>query len=512
MKPSPKPIVDPVVQKAKQDFLMSGIPEKMRNEIEKQKVYEDYILNEAPLFPETSHIHQFDATDDDAIAALNEGEYKDLKIQSADDSDSPMAGTIVLGCFTELESKDFETSKADKPKYIGWPRSTYSAEGVKDFLRQLKADYGNFPTYRCYKFLNSKSSAAVLKRTEAETTPDPSRQSKTKKRAAKKAQPSPEKPTLDLDDSVEIVEEPKQIFSAANGEQLFSETFKPASSDEFIINPTPIGKLKTFLTSWQSSAAARLLTPKTNGYDSSDDFVGSDSNVSASTTCNPIVLCGPHSCGKTSSVYALANEMKFNILEVNAGNKRTGKKLLQELLEATQSHQVRNNEDKPESSKKKTKSKFLTEQENSESADSSNRKMSLILIEDADIVFDADFGFVDAINQLVTISKRPVIIMSNSSNCAHLLRHIQQNSIDFMSPGCDAMSKWLSIMCLAENVPMDDQVIRRLYLYNQKDVRRTILELQFYVQSGGDRLDLKQMPAVNGVHKTNNGEYFVLNE
>ena len=52
---------------------------------------------------------------------------------------------------------------------------------------------------------------------------------------------------------------------------------------------------------------------------------------------------GPPGCGKTATIYALAEELGYNVLEVNASSKRNGKTVLSHLQEATQSHSLNNN-------------------------------------------------------------------------------------------------------------------------------------------------------------------------
>lgn len=52
---------------------------------------------------------------------------------------------------------------------------------------------------------------------------------------------------------------------------------------------------------------------------------------------------GPAGCGKTATVYALAEELGYNVLEVNASSRRNGKTVLSHLHEATQSHSLNNN-------------------------------------------------------------------------------------------------------------------------------------------------------------------------
>lgn len=57
---------------------------------------------------------------------------------------------------------------------------------------------------------------------------------------------------------------------------------------------------------------------------------------------NCVLLVGPGGCGKTATVYALAEELGYNVLEVNASSRRNGKTVLSHLHEATQSHSLSN--------------------------------------------------------------------------------------------------------------------------------------------------------------------------
>ena len=53
-------------------------------------------------------------------------------------------------------------------------------------------------------------------------------------------------------------------------------------------------------------------------------------------------IVGPTGCGKTAAVYACANELCYNIIEVNAGdtNGRGRKQILSQFGEATTSHRI----------------------------------------------------------------------------------------------------------------------------------------------------------------------------
>ena len=65
---------------------------------------------------------------------------------------------------------------------------------------------------------------------------------------------------------------------------------------------------------------------------------------------------GPAGCGKTATVYALAEELGYNVLEVNASSRRNGKTVLSHLHEATQSHSLNNNSSSSSSNAVRSKS------------------------------------------------------------------------------------------------------------------------------------------------------------
>lgn len=127
-----------------------------------------------------------------------------------------------------------------------------------------------------------------------------------------------------------------------------------------------------------------------------------------------------------------------------------------------------------------------------------NSRKCLILIEDADVVFEQlDSGFTDAIYTLAACSKRPVIVMATNPNCQHLQRLMHQNTIYFTPPNALNISRFMAVLSLIENCPINLDDLVSLYLYNRKDLRRTLLEVQFFIQSGGDRTNMVLTPAAD---------------
>ncbi|KAL9701666.1 hypothetical protein quinque_005107 [Culex quinquefasciatus] len=460
---------DPEKARARQEFLMSGIPDKMRLEIEKQRCYEESILNESPVFPLVSHVQQLEV-EDRVIVDFGDCRVRILpELTSEEDGEEDDEFE-----FATLTSCDDDQVEGVLAKLVDQGDHLFRYElpeiaDVKSIVREWKQVYKHFPVFKCYKQFR----ATFVEHCDEPLPPPPGRT----------------REEVLSEDSIELIE-PK--FSHANGELLFTEKYKPMKLDDILINCQPAITLKKFLSSWKEDRS------QSNPYDSGDDFeLSNSSSASSSAICNHIVLIGPPGCGKTSNVYAVANDMNFNVLELNASSRRKGKIILQELQEATQSHQVRRKEAdsgvdifKKAIARKGSKTKLRKASTDSEP---SSKKLSLILIEDADIVFDQDDGFVAAINQLISTSKRPIVLTTTDPNCAHLARFISNNVIRYVAPGIAHVAKLLSILAIVEKVHIDQSDLDRLYALNRKDLRKTINELQFFIQSGGDR-NLPQTP------------------
>ncbi|XP_055842014.1 enhanced level of genomic instability 1 [Episyrphus balteatus] len=476
IKAVPKPSIDPETLRARQEFLMSGVPEKMRLEMAKQKQYEQSYEEAIEEFPSVSHIEQL--TPEKITTTPKEKGVIPFKLRPIieDDDEDQKTPTRkikrrMIGTFTTCTQKDFRGLA--KNMLIG-PNPLTQIDNKRQIIKEWKVTYDRFPTFRCYNQLREKYRhfCAVDSEQEAEQFTD----SFVVTRSSTRRSLTKEK--FDPD-----AEEEKPPPSAPNGELLFTEKYKAMSSDQVLVNVAPVNQLKEFLSSWRGMARAT---------DSSAFADLNDSSNSNSASSNSVVLLGPNSSGKTNAVFALANEMNFAVLEVNAGMKRTGKKLLQELQEATQSHQVRKN---AKSNTKNLLKNTLNGNKKRQSGeertieDIEQTRKSLILIEDADVIFEQhDAGFVDALYTLASTSKRPVIIMATNENCQHLQRLINQNTIRFTPPNVLNISKFLSVLSLIENCPVELNDLVSLYLLNRKHLRKTILEMQFYIQSGGDRL------------------------
>lgn len=466
-----KPLIDPLVTKARQDFLMSGIPERMKLDLERQRLFEQSYECELDLFPLVSHVTQLSTPID---SSASQDVVQKIPFRSLDES------PICIPTRFRLSSK----ARSPLPQPVAAPNpEDLKLTRPKDLVKHLKdKDSSRFLYFRCYKQLRKKFNDE-----QEECLPKIDMTKDTEDQTSSSSH----------EDSVEFVE---PSFGNRNGSEMFTEKYKPMTPEEIVVNSAPAYQLKKYLSTWQDNYQKQNNSKAKRQYDSSnDDDFEIDSN-STTGLSKAVILLGPTGNGKTNSVYALAQEMNFNVLEINAGSKRTGKKMLLELQEATQSHQVKGGSD----SRLFRGSQTAQSSEESSSGNSSQsaQKLSLILIEDSDIVFEQDNGFVDAMYQLVATSKRPVIMVANQRSCLHLSRFAGSNAINFPNADPVHAGKWLSMLSIAERRYVGHEECSRLYTHNGCDMRRTILELQFFLQSGGDQQPIESPHETHYLHQS----------
>ncbi|KAF2903673.1 hypothetical protein ILUMI_02514 [Ignelater luminosus] len=143
--------------------------------------------------------------------------------------------------------------------------------------------------------------------------------------------------------------------------------------------------------------------------------------------------------------------------------------------------------------------------------------MCLLLIEDVDIVFEQDENFMNALGQLLTTSKRPVILTTADPNCLHLKRFFTQYKIiSFNGLSAKVLVVWLQIVCLIEGLCVNKDTLAQLLERNNGDVRHTLLQLQFWVCSGGQlnpKLDQNNsMYIINDNSESTNEENYLFKD
>ncbi|XP_006925040.1 ATPase family AAA domain-containing protein 5 [Pteropus alecto] len=152
--------------------------------------------------------------------------------------------------------------------------------------------------------------------------------------------------TLIIDDDKESVSEISSVLDSGTEDMLWTEKYQPQNSNELIGNELAIKKLHSWLKDWKRRAEWEerqnlkgKRDEKQEDLSERIDFKGS-SDEEENRLCNTVLITGPTGVGKTAAVYACAQELGFKIFEVNASSQRSGRQILSQLKEATQSHQV----------------------------------------------------------------------------------------------------------------------------------------------------------------------------
>ena len=238
---------------------------------------------------------------------------------------------------------------------------------------------------------------------------------------------------------------------------------------------------------------------------------------------NAVVISGPHGCGKTAAVHAVARELGFEVFEINPGSRRSGKDILDKVGDMTRNHLVKHThsdkgavvkEDaetmnlssekmkhdldsgrqgtmnsffklketpKKSPSKRKGKSEKQTAQ-NIPLRKHQNQKQSLILLEEVDVLFDEDKAFWATTLELLVQSKRPVIMTCADESMLPLDDMDLHAILRFTHAPEQLAIDYLLLVACNEGHLLSRGAVLSLYKSKGSDLRASMTELNFFCQ------------------------------
>ena len=257
---------------------------------------------------------------------------------------------------------------------------------------------------------------------------------------------------------------------------------------------------------------------------------------------NAVVISGPPGCGKTAAVHAVARELGFEVFEINAGSRRSGRDVLDRVGDMTRNHLVQKakHNDKMEdmeslqtaalqedisSGRQSTMQSFLKQDTKTKPLIKSRgrvkeietkvqespkkkkqQKQSLILLEEVDVLFDEDKLFWTTILSLILQSRRPIVMTCTDATFLPLDDMLLHAIFRFVPPPDDLAVDYLMLIAGNEGHLLSREATATLYRSKQRDIRASITELNFWCQMavGDAKGGLEWMLIRDNVEKCHN--------
>ena len=238
---------------------------------------------------------------------------------------------------------------------------------------------------------------------------------------------------------------------------------------------------------------------------------------------NAVVVSGPHGCGKTAAVYAVARELGFEVFEINAGSRRSGRDILDKVGDMTRNHLVKNaRSDQSADANEETENMDLLSEKLKQDLDSGrqgtmnlffksqvppkkspskrkpkaqkprpkqdpprkvqSQKQSLILLEEVDVLFEEDKTFWATTLELLVQSKRPVIMTCTDESLLPLEDMILHAILRFTHAPEQLATDYLLLVACNEGHILERDAVINLYKSKGFDLRASMTELNFFCQ------------------------------
>lgn len=261
---------------------------------------------------------------------------------------------------------------------------------------------------------------------------------------------------------------------------------QPQSMDELLISGDAIKRIKSWIAESfcrlesQSRRPRDVLTKQKKKRKISPSVAGdwlvfddqylNDNEALVEEDFFPLMIIhGPIGTGKSSAVYTAMKEIQGYVFEINTGQARSRKDIINTLRE-TSTTQLVYRDDKAKEFQK-----------------------GVIFLEDCDILLENDKNFWVAVNEILNISRRPIVI-----TCSEL-SSLPQNLIDLAAAkdaiidlgkgqnGCDiVIEDYFWLCCLSQGLYVDKQIMKDLLKKNKNkdvfDLRKVMMECQMMCQ------------------------------
>ncbi|NXW01056.1 ATAD5 protein, partial [Fregetta grallaria] len=340
--------------RAKREFLMSGLPESLKRQIAKKAAAMEAYSLASSCFKTVVHVQQKDdccpmwKLESPSCPLLTKLRKLNTEVTNVTKI------TLSLGEFSTVNSK--LTGNCSAPVLSGY-RPVFAHTFRKDLLDEIMSSNSQFPVRKYfYKLLKKQTEQLVFENNgtaNSEVNQKHSENWKETKRKRKETEDHKSKRRKQIEGTETDIKSrvSRNLISPVSGEKqaesgqaedvLWTEKYQPQDSSELVGNKKEIERLHR--SEWEEKRNQKVEKEDKEHEESLDslDFKDNKPDSEEETSlCNTVLITGPPGVGKTAAVYACAQELGFKIFEVNASCQRSGRQILSQLKEATQSHQV----------------------------------------------------------------------------------------------------------------------------------------------------------------------------
>lgn len=223
----------------------------------------------------------------------------------------------------------------------------------------------------------------------------------------------------------------------------WTEKYRPKTLKDVIGNPSAINELLSWARSWDSG-----IPPK-----------------------RAAVLIGTPGVGKTTSAIALASDMGWGVVEMNASDQRTGDAIKDIALRGSISN---------------------TFDDDGAYLDTRKGGRKLIILDEADNLFgNADRGAMPVINELIKTTRQPVVLIVNDFYALSRKSSAVKNDtvqITFRKPTSRSIASALAIIAKTEGVSVNPVVLSKIADNAAGDMRAAVRDLES-LATGSEHVD-----------------------